>query len=211
MRRTVRTGWLASISLMAILAIAGNPTSSRAGDMLFLVATRDLPDPLFAQTVILMIPNMPPPLVVGLIVNKPTGRRLSDLMPASPLLKSRTEDAYFGGPVDIEAPAIVMRAGDPPSHATALFDGVYAVLDPEQAVTMLKSHAAVKDMRLYFGRSQWSREQLHSEMLRNSWYVVPADPASVFSSEPKTIWRALVERAELQKASFVLEPVPYPQ
>src|SRR5215813_2699199 len=40
----------------------------------FLVATPDLRDPLFSQTVVVMIPQteIQIPLVVGLIINKPT-------------------------------------------------------------------------------------------------------------------------------------------
>ncbi|HTY54708.1 MAG TPA: YqgE/AlgH family protein [Candidatus Binataceae bacterium] len=187
------------VTAVAILATAASATSD-ADNMFFLVATRDLPDPLFAETVILMIPHTPPPLVVGLIVNKPTDRRLSELLPESPVLKNRSDDAYFGGPVDVDEPAIVFRSAEAPGHVMPLFDGVYVSLDPERVAALLKDRA-LKDLRLYFGRAQWSRDQLHGEMLRGSWYVVPADPTFVFSADPKHVWRALVERAELQKAA----------
>jgi len=121
-------------------------------------------------------------------------------LPDSPVLKNRTDAAYFGGPVDIDEPALVFRATGAPKHAMALFDGVYVSLDPERVAGLLKDRTLVQDLRLYFGRAQWSREQLHSEMLRGSWYVVPADPAFVFSADPKHVWRALVERAQLRRA-----------
>jgi putative transcriptional regulator len=153
-----------------------------------------------------MLPHTPPPLVVGLIVNKPTDKRLSELLPDSPVLKNRTDDAYFGGPVDLDEPALVFRtAGGAPEHAMPLFEGVYVSVGPGYVAGQLKDRT-LKDLRLYFGRAQWSREQLHDEMLRGSWYVVPADPASVFSADPKHVWRALVARAELEKAWWRFTP-----
>ncbi len=205
MARTICITRLATIIIAAIaLVLVVTPTrgTSSASEMFFLVATPDLQDPLFQESVILMLPHTPPPLVVGLIVNKPTSKRLSELLPDSPVLKNRTDDAYFGGPVDLDEPALVFRAAGAPEHAMALFDGVYVSLDPERVAGLLKDRALVKDLRLYFGRAQWSREQLHDEMLRGSWYVVPADPAFVFSADPKHVWRVLVERAQLRRAAL---------
>jgi len=204
MARTIRITRLATIIIAAIaFVLVVTPTRGTSSDSetFFLVATPDLPDPLFQESVILMLPHIPPPLVVGLIVNKPTSKRLSELLPDSPVLKNRTDDAYFGGPVDVGDPALVFRTAGAPEHAMPLFDGVYVSLDPERVAGLLKDRALVQDLRLYFGRAQWSREQLHGEMLRGSWYVVPADPAFVFSADPKHVWRALVERAQMRRAA----------
>lgn len=194
---------LALVALMAAALISIGATTGAAPSadkMFFLVATRDLPDPLFQQSVILMIPDTPPPLVVGLIVNKPTDKQLKELLPDSSFLKNRSDVAYFGGPVDVNEPTLVFRSGIAPERVMSLFEDVYAALNPERVADLLKGRT-LQDLRLYFGRAQWSREQLHSEMLRGSWYVVPADPSFVFSADPKQVWHALVERAELRKAS----------
>jgi len=204
MARTIRIKRLATAVILAMaVVLVGTPTrgTSSASETFFLVATPDLPDPLFQESVILMLPHTPAPLVVGLIVNKPTNKRLSELLPDSPVLKNRTDAAYFGGPVDVDEPALVFRTAGAPEHAMQLFDGVYVSVGPGLVAGLLKDRALVKDLRLYFGRAQWSREQLHGEMLRGSWYVVPADPAFVFSADPKHVWRALVERAQLRRAA----------
>ena len=203
---------LATVAILATaLALVGTPTrgTSSASETFFLVATPDLQDPLFQESVILMLPHTPPPLVVGLIVNKPTNKRLSELLPDSPVLKNRTDDAYFGGPVDLDEPALVFRAEGAPKHAMALFDGVYVSVGPGYVAGQLKDRT-LKELRLYFGRAQWSREQLHGEMLRGSWYVVPADPVFVFSADPKHVWRALVERAQMRRASRHSMPTDVP-
>ena len=202
MARAIRIEKLAIVVLAIALVLVGTPTrgGSSESETFFLVATPDLPDPLFAESVILMIPRTPPPLVVGLIVNKPTDKRLGELFPNSPALKNRADAAYFGGPVDIDEPALVFRSASAPENAMPLFDGIYVSVSPKRVANLLKD-GSVKDLRLYFGRSQWSREQLHDEMLRGSWYVVPADPAFVFSANPEHVWRTLVEHAQTQKAA----------
>ncbi len=196
---------VAAIAL--VLMVTPSSGTPSADETFFLVATPDLPDPLFGESVILMLPHAPPPLVVGLIVNKPIKKRLGELLPHSPAIQNRADDdAYFGGPVDIDEPSLVFRtSGGAPEHVMPLFDGVYASIDPERVGGLLKD-GTLKDLRLYLGRAQWSREQLHDEMQRGSWYVVPADPASVFSADPKHVWRALVARAELEKAWWHFTP-----
>jgi len=204
MARTIRIKRLATAVILAMaVVLVGTPTrgTSSASETFFLVATPDLPDPLFQESVILMLPHTPAPLVVGLIVNKPTNKRLSELLPDSPVLKNRTDAAYFGGPVDVDEPALVFRTGGAPEHAMQLFDGIYVSVGPGHVAGLLKDRALVQDLRLYFGRAQWSREQLHGEMLRGSWYVVPADPAFVFSADPEHVWRTLVERAQMRRAA----------
>jgi len=45
-----------------------------------------------------MVPTTGEPLIVGLVVNKPTRLPLVKIFPESPALKDRTENAYMGGP-----------------------------------------------------------------------------------------------------------------
>ncbi len=53
--------------------------TEKAAQTYFLVAQPDLPDPMFRDAVVLMLPSTGTPLVVGLIVNKPTKMKLSNL------------------------------------------------------------------------------------------------------------------------------------
>src|SRR5271156_765966 len=78
----------------------------------FLVATPDLPDPMFQQTVILMLPPTQTPLIAGIIVNKPTTIPLAKLFSRDLALKNQAT-AYFGGPVETTEPSLVLRASAP--------------------------------------------------------------------------------------------------
>jgi putative AlgH/UPF0301 family transcriptional regulator len=193
---------LAAVSALALLGgtalAAGNQQPPAT---YFLVAQPDLPDPMFRDSVVLMLPSTGTPLVVGLIINKPTKMKLSELFPDNAALKNRSETAYFGGPVDISQPLVLLRTSNAPQGGVPLFKNIYLDLKPHSIVSTLKDSRSLPGMRFYLGRAQWTDEQLHNETLENSWYKVSSDPQYVFSADPNTVWRTLVARAQAIETS----------
>ena len=167
----------------------------------FLVAQPDLPDPMFRESVVLMLPPTGSPLVIGLIVNKPTKMKLSNLFSDTATFKKRADQAYFGGPVDIGTPLVVSHSAHAPKDGTLLFKDIYLSVDPQTIISLFKDSPDSKDVRLYLGRAQWTDDQLHDEMMENSWYNVPSDPDYVFSADPGSVWRTLVARAQAIQTS----------
>ena len=166
----------------------------------FLVATPDLPDPLFQQSVILVLPPTQIPFVAGLIINKPTTIPVSRLFSRVPALKNQAL-AYFGGPVDLTKPSLVMRASEPTENVTRLFDDVYVSTNQGSIAKLLRDGLRpAKDPRLFFGHAQWTLDQLHAEIVEGAWYVVPAKADLIFSADPGRVWRVLVERAQIHEA-----------
>ncbi len=197
-----------SAGLVAVLTTALRAQSADAKPF-FLVATRDLPDPLFQQSVILMLPPGRIPLVAGIIINKPTTIAVRKLFPDSPSLKNQSGTAYFGGPVDPTEPALILRAPGGLGKATRLFDDIYVSADPKSISEFLKDPHPARDLRLFLGRAQWSHDQLRSEILEGSWYVMPAKAEMVFSPDPAHVWRKLVEHAQLQEVEATHAPGPH--
>ncbi len=166
----------------------------------FLVATRGLTDPVFGRTVILMLP--PPtniPLVVGLIINKPTAVPVRKLFPDATALKSHTETAFFGGPVELTEPSLLLRAPRHAAEVTPVFEDISVTIDPTSVAGLLRDPEPAKDLRVFLGRAQWTPGQLHAEILEGSWYVVPVEAKFIFSADPDSMWRTLVGHAELQE------------
>ncbi len=161
----------------------------------FLVATRELVDPIFAHSVVLMIPPQDPPLIAGLIINKPSRMTLHDVFPDVTSLKGRTDSVYFGGPVDYTSACVLTRAAPPSSKAVRVLDGVYRSVDRDSVAAALKAPPGRGALRFVMGRAQWSREQLRSEIQEGSWYVVRATSEQVFSIDPKGLWEQLVSHS----------------
>jgi putative transcriptional regulator len=203
------------VSLLAGLIVASTaPRAALAADAkpYFLVASPEMADPVFRQSVIMMIPTIEPPLLAGVIINEPTGTAAHEVFPHFPALKDATASAYYGGPVDNGKPTLALRGATPSGKATQVFDDVYVSTDADtiaQVLQVLKDHAHPADLRIFLGRAQWLDEQLHFEIMEGAWYVMPADADEVFSTDPAHLWRKLVERSQLQEARFTfpfLEP-----
>lgn len=165
-----------------------------------------MPDPMFAQTVILMLPPTTPPLIAGLIINKPTEIPVLKVFPDAQLPKNESTIAYFGGPVDPSDPALLLRDLQPTANAPRLFDDIYISTRPDVIGQLLKNPGSATDLRLILGRAQWSLDQLHAEIAEGSWYVLPADADMVFSQKPDQVWRTLVDRGQLQEVNLMLAP-----
>ncbi|HEV2170934.1 MAG TPA: hypothetical protein VGR40_08295, partial [Candidatus Binatus sp.] len=88
--RIQAVGTLVVAMSVAFIAIAVTAQRAQSTDLTIpslLVATRDLQDPFFQHTVILMVPSTEPPLLAGLIINNPAKERVQDKFPQVRQLK----------------------------------------------------------------------------------------------------------------------------
>lgn len=165
----------------------------------FLVAAPSMPDRRFARTVIYMCVHDENG-AFGLIVN----RRMA-LAPGTHVAMrlgidaEATEDpvaVHWGGPV---APArgFVLHTADYVSASTVPVSGGMAFSVDPAAVADLVSGAGAAGALFALGYSGWSPGQLESELARDDWLVATADSAFVFDRAPETMWRAALERVEL--------------
>jgi len=172
----------------------------------YLVARPGLSDPFFARSAVLMLPSTDLPLVIGLIINRPTHVELRQLFPQNRALQGKTDTAYFGGPVDIRDLSVVFRTPKPPKGAIRLVDDVYVSFDPHLMDTLLTNPQEARDVRVFLGRSQWAPEQLQNEILQDAWYSVEVESKLIFGSDPQQVWQTLLNRA--QPANVVDYKVP---
>ena len=191
--------WQSTLLLLCLAwGVGGNPCWAEDNPktkLLFLVARPAIEDPIFERSVVLMLELKGEPLIVGLIINKPTHISLVKLFPESPNLKSRPETAYMGGPVDMASPALVFHAPKAHKQAMLLYDDVYVSFDPRFISALLKDPKQTGDMRLFLGRAQWAPEQLQGEALEGSWYSLRAEGQVIFDNDSAHLWNRLHERA----------------
>ena len=164
----------------------------------FLVATRELQDPLFVHSVILMVPSTEPPLLAGLIINTPAKKLVRDMFPEVRGSKGADEATYMGGPVEPDEVSAIFRASSAQSSATRVFDDVY-VANGRDAIAAVLKDSRITDLRVISGKAQWLHDQLLGEVMAGAWYVIPAKADLVFS-DPKDLWSTLVKGGDLQEA-----------
>jgi putative transcriptional regulator len=191
-----------SIVFLALTAFIGivivlEAAQDEPGKSFFLVARRELSDPLFKESVVLMVPSPDTELVVGLIVNKPTRIPLREVFPANPALKDRSDKVYFGGPVDIHMPGVLFLSSKPIQQAVHLDGDLYISFDFEFIEqSLLKPEEQMREVRLFLGRAQWAPEQLQAEMLRGAWYSEREENSWIFRRDPENVWPLLIGRLE---------------
>lgn len=179
-----------------------------------LVATAQLTDPNFAESVVL-VTMRPSGGAVGVILNRPTDTRASDVLPAHEGLKTRTDVVFRGGPVSRGALVLAFRTADrlPPGNTARVLDDVYLSLDPD-VIDRVLGQPDPPTFRLYTGYAGWAPGQLEAEMLRGGWFVVEADAESVFTTNPRDLWRTLMLRASSRRQSAAVRlpaaPPPAP-
>ncbi len=193
--------WLLALMALSVPVRVAHADEAKS---YFLVASPEMGDPVFRNSVIMMVPTIQAPLVAGVIINEPTGTTAHEVFPHFPALKDDPNSAYFGGPIDNGTPTIAIRASHPPNKAAPIIDDVYVSTDAGVIAQVLKDHIGPAKLRIFLGRAQWLPEQLHYEIMEGAWYVMPADADQVFSADPTHLWRKLVERGQLQETRFIL-------
>lgn len=174
---------------------------------IFLVAKRDMSDPRFRETVVLVTqPRRGGPF--GVIVNKPLEQRLTEIFTEHESLKKSKDVLFFGGPVAPEGLVFLVRAANPPPRSVPVLKDVYFTGDVDWIDEHLKRPDPTRGLRVYLGYSGWALGQLQQEIARGGWHVTPADASMVFDKDPARIWLELIERATI-KQTHHSSPITY--
>jgi putative transcriptional regulator len=167
-----------------------------------LVASRDLGDPSFAQTVILLVRYKKDQGTVGLVVNRRTDVPLSRVFQDLKEAKSRTDPVYVGGPVELNSVMALLKASIKPEDATRVFNDVYLISSKDVLKATLASGPESSVFHAYAGYAGWTAGQLEHEVELGAWHIMPADASTVFHSDPDSVWPRLIRRTETQIASL---------
>lgn len=173
--------------------ITGKPAAGK-----FLVASRELPDPNFAQSVVLLI-QYDAKGAMGLIINRETKVPLSRVF-ENP--KSPSQKLYFGGPVQVSGALALLRSATKIEEAKHVLEDVYMVTDKAVLEKQLAAGADAKTLRIYLGYSGWAPGQLDHELELGAWHVLPGDAPTVFDPNPDSVWMKLIRRTELRLAGL---------
>lgn len=174
---------------------------SQLGKGHFLVATRELRDPRFSRTVVLLLEHGPEGSL-GLIVNRPTTTKLADLMPEVEGIGARGDTIYVGGPVLPGAMLMLVRSDNELPDSQQVVAGVRYSGSKELLAELIGRGEGGEPFRVYAGHSGWAPGQLEWEVRRRSWQIVPADSAAVFDEEPLELWDKMIRRGMTQLASL---------
>jgi len=194
------------VSLFTGVSFAGETDSLRyspanldLSDGKFLVATRQLIDPRFTQTVVLLI-RYNKDGALGLIINRPTKASLSDALPDLPNVKSVKETLFLGGPVDLSRMFLLLLSSEPPKESIRVFGHVYVSSSKEVLQERIPIQSAKEKLRVYAGYAGWGAGQLESEIQQGHWNVWHADAEIIFNTPAKDVWPEMIRRSTVLEA-----------
>ncbi len=153
--------------------------SSTPGEGFLLVASPDLLDPNFHRSVVLILSHDDQGSF-GLVLNRPTDRRLGDVLPD---VDPRGADVPLlqGGPVQRE---VVQFVGRDPGPGRRILEGV-TVAGLED---LLDASDAGSGIHAYAGYAGWGEGQLEREVSEGSWVLGRGDSRYVFDVPADRLW-----------------------
>jgi putative transcriptional regulator len=167
----------------------------------FLVAGRDLRDPNFERTVVLLL-DYNEMGAMGLVINRPTELSIAKLLPDVEGLEDRKENVWVGGPVATGQMFMLVQSSEPPEDSEPIFDDVYVSGSKDLLGRLAKAGTNGAKFRIYAGHAGWAPMQLDAEVARRGWEVLPGDAGLVFDESPAEIWPDLIERGAVKWAGF---------
>lgn len=184
----------AALTILLALAAPAFAQQNLPANGLLLIAKPALADPNFARTVVL-VTQTEDASTVGVILNRPTPLKLSQFLTDEFQTDNYRESIYFGGPVMRQALVSLFRSETTPKAAAFhVLKDVYLTMHPDNIESLLKDPKA--HYRIYAGFSGWAPRQLESEVMRDGWYFLQADEATVFRDSADGLWEELLERAQ---------------
>jgi putative transcriptional regulator len=163
----------------------------------FLVAGRQLRDPNFRETVVLLV-EYGLEGAMGLVINRPSNVTLASVFPDIKELKQRKDIIYVGGPVAVNQMLLLIGSKTVPDQATAVSEGVYISSSWKVLERLMKNTGKDERFRLFAGYAGWAPSQLDFERTRGDWHVLKAEAEMVFSQNSDELWPELIRRATVK-------------
>ncbi len=173
-----------------------NPKDLGIGKLL--VASRGLGDPRFAGTVILLV-HYDENGAVGLVLNRRTDVPLSQILDLK-AAKDRSDPVYIGGPMEPSTAFALLQSSAKIKKAENIFGGVYLISDKDLFEKTISARPDPNVFHVYLGYAGWTQDQLRTEVRLGAWFVFPADTATVFNSDPDSLWLQMLQKTELRLA-----------
>lgn len=185
--------WIIAAAALWQAGGAAHAEDLAAGKLL--IASRDLLDPNFVQTVVLLV-RYDEESVAGIIINRRTQIPISRVFADVKEAKGQSDPIYRGGPVERTAALGLMRSPTRPAEAERVFANVSMItsrplLDKTIAAGMDRSM-----FHVYLGYAGWTPQQLKGEVELGAWYILPANGAAIFDADPETLWHRMIRKTE---------------
>lgn len=157
----------------------------------FLLDGGKLAGSYFHRSVVLICQHDPEG-AFGLIVNRPTDKKVGEALVADLPDTLKDQPLFLGGPVQPQAMSYLHADIFLPDASVLPNLNLNHSLD--DLVELGSSFSPTKKLKVFAGYAGWSPGQLDDEMKRGAWLTHPASVELVFGEEDKQLWAKLVRQ-----------------
>jgi putative transcriptional regulator len=203
MLRTYGQYWRPGLSIFLALSISliaahgAEQSDDLTGQLL--VATPEMRDPRFVETVIYMVKHSAEG-AFGLVINRPLAKGpVEDLLKGFGIDSSNAKGeiiVHYGGPVSPRA-GFVLHSDDVLLEESAkVANGIAMTSDPK-LVEAIAQGKGPRQSLFILGYAGWAPGQLEGELLAGSWFVVSGDKALIFGEDADRKWRQALDKRKI--------------
>jgi len=164
-----------------------------------LVATPEMKDPRFAETVIYMVKHTAEG-ALGLVINRPLAKGpIEDVLKGFGLDSKEAKGeiiVHYGGPVGPRA-GFVLHSDDVLfEDSTKVTDGIAMTANPKLIEAMSRGKGPRQSLFM-LGYAGWAPGQLEGEIKAGSWFVVAGDKGFVFGKDTEKKWQSAMDKRKI--------------
>jgi putative transcriptional regulator len=186
-----------ALSILRVVAEAGEPSDNLTGQLL--VATPEMRDPRFAETVIYMLWHNAEG-AFGLVINRPLAKGpLEDLLKGFGIDNPEAKGeiiVHYGGPVSPRAGFVLHSDDVLLADSTKVANGIAMTADASLLEAMARGKGPRQSLFM-LGYAGWARGQLEGEIMAGSWFVVPGDSALIFGKDASQKWQQAIDKRKI--------------
>jgi putative transcriptional regulator len=164
-----------------------------------LVATPEMKDPRFAETVIYMVKHDADG-AFGLVINRPMAKgSFEDLLKG---FGTEIDDAkgevviHYGGPVSNEQGFVLHSDDITIESSMKVANGIAMTADVKIIEAMARGKGPRQSL-VMLGYAGWAPGQLEMELKADSWFVIPGDKSLVFDKDADEKWREAMDKRQI--------------
>ena len=186
-----------SLGVIAMPSPAAEQDDALTGKLL--VATAEMNDPRFIETVIYVVKHNTEG-TFGLVINRPLAKGpIEDLLKGFGAQSKGAQGeivVHYGGPVGQDQGFVLHSDEVLLENSTKVKDGIAMTSD----VKLIEAISRGKGPRQYLfllGYAGWAPGQLEGELMANAWFVVTSDNALIFGKDAEKKWRRAMDKREI--------------
>jgi putative transcriptional regulator len=188
---------LCALTIPLIATNAAEQSDYITGQLL--VATPEMRDPRFIETVIYMVKHDAEG-ALGLVINRPVAKGpIEDLLKGFGIESSGATGeiiVHYGGPVSPRAGFVLHSDDVLLENSTKVADGIAMTADPKLIEAISQGKGPHRSLFM-LGYAGWAPGQLEAELQAGSWFVVSGDKALIFDKDADAKWSRAMDKRKI--------------